>query len=46
MLPGEAYHRALEDAGLQVRQIRFHNRLPLAHRLFIAAKAASGGSRP
>jgi trans-aconitate methyltransferase len=46
MLSGEAYYRALEDAGLQVRQIRFRNRLPLAHRLFIAGKAASGSSRP
>jgi uncharacterized protein (DUF2062 family)/2-polyprenyl-3-methyl-5-hydroxy-6-metoxy-1,4-benzoquinol methylase len=43
MLPGPAYQRALEDAGLQVRQIRFRNRLPLAHRLFIASKTPSRG---
>lgn len=46
MLPAEAYHRALEDAGLEVRQIRFRNRLPLAHRLFIAGKTPPGSSRP
>ena len=46
MLPGAAYQRALEDAALQVRQIRFRNRLPLAHRLFIASKPPSGSSRP
>jgi uncharacterized protein (DUF2062 family) len=46
MLPGQAYHRALEDAGLWVRQIRFRNRLPLAHRLFIASQTPSGSSRP
>jgi uncharacterized protein (DUF2062 family) len=46
MLPAEAYHRALEDAGLQVRQIPFRNRLPLAHSLFIASQAPSGSSRP
>lgn len=46
MLPVEAYDRALEDAALHVRQVRFRNRLPLAHRLFIASKAPSGSSRP
>ena len=46
MLTGEAYQRVLEDAGLHVRQVRFRNRLPLAHRLVIAVKAPSGGSRP
>jgi hypothetical protein len=42
MLTGEAYQRVLEDEGLDVRQVRFRNRLPLAHRLVIGVKAASG----
>jgi uncharacterized protein (DUF2062 family) len=46
MLSGPAYQRALEDAGLRTRQIRFRNRLPLAHRLFIASRPPSGSSLP
>jgi hypothetical protein len=42
MLTGEEYQRVLEEAGLEVRQIRFRNRLPLAHRLVIGVKVASG----
>jgi 2-polyprenyl-6-hydroxyphenyl methylase/3-demethylubiquinone-9 3-methyltransferase len=42
MLTGEEYQRVLEDAGLDVRQVRFRNRLPLAHRLVIAVKAGPG----
>ena len=42
MLTGEAYQRVLEDEGLDVRQVRFRNRLPLAHRLVIGVKGAPG----
>jgi 2-polyprenyl-6-hydroxyphenyl methylase/3-demethylubiquinone-9 3-methyltransferase len=42
MLTGETYQRVLEDEGLDVRQVRFRNRLPLAHRLVIGVRAASG----
>jgi uncharacterized protein (DUF2062 family) len=35
MLTGEDYQRVLEEEGLDVRQVRFRNRLPLAHRLVI-----------
>ena len=43
MLTGEAYQRALEEEGLDVRQVRFRNRLPLAHRLVIAEKGPAFG---
>ena len=38
MLTGEDYQSALEDAGLEVRQVCFRNRLPLAHRLVVAER--------
>jgi 2-polyprenyl-6-hydroxyphenyl methylase/3-demethylubiquinone-9 3-methyltransferase len=38
MLTGDAYQRVLEEKGLDVRQVRFRNRLPLAHRLVIAVR--------
>jgi len=49
ILPAVDYRRALEDAGMQVEERRFRNRLPLAHILFIAKKpmtevAAEGGA--
>jgi uncharacterized protein (DUF2062 family)/trans-aconitate methyltransferase len=37
-LPAAQYQRVLENAGMQVEQRRFRNRLPLAHILFIAKK--------
>jgi len=37
-LPAAQYHRVLENAGMQVEERRFRNRLPLAHILFIAKK--------
>jgi 2-polyprenyl-6-hydroxyphenyl methylase/3-demethylubiquinone-9 3-methyltransferase len=43
MLTGEEYQRVLEEEGLNVRQVRFRNRLPLAHRLVIGFRNA--GSR-
>jgi hypothetical protein len=42
MLTGEEYQRVLEEEGLEVRQVRFRNRLPLAHRLVIGVKGESG----
>jgi uncharacterized protein (DUF2062 family)/2-polyprenyl-3-methyl-5-hydroxy-6-metoxy-1,4-benzoquinol methylase len=41
-LPPEAYRRALEQSRLTLREIRFRNRLGLAHLLFVARK----GPRP
>jgi uncharacterized protein (DUF2062 family)/SAM-dependent methyltransferase len=38
MLSAAEYHSVLENAGMQVEQRRFRNRLPLAHILFIAQK--------
>jgi len=38
MLAAAEYHSALENAGMQVEERRFRNRLPLAHILFIAKK--------
>ncbi len=38
MLSASEYHSVLENAGMQVEQRRFRNRLPLAHILFIAKK--------
>ena len=37
-LPAAQYRGVLENAGLQVEERRFRNRLPLAHILFIAKK--------
>jgi uncharacterized protein (DUF2062 family)/SAM-dependent methyltransferase len=37
-LPAARYHSVLENAGMQVEERRFRNRLPLAHILFIAKK--------
>jgi len=39
-LSPEAYRGALEQSHLTVREIRFRNRLGLAHRLFVARKGA------
>jgi uncharacterized protein (DUF2062 family)/trans-aconitate methyltransferase len=44
MLPIADYRRALEDAGLQVEERRFLNRLPLAHVLFVARKPSAEAS--
>jgi uncharacterized protein (DUF2062 family)/SAM-dependent methyltransferase len=38
MLSAAEYHSVLENAGMQVDERRFRNRLPLAHVLFIAKK--------
>ena len=38
MLSAPQYQRVLENAGMQVEDRRFRNRLPLAHILFIAKK--------
>jgi len=38
MLSAVEYRSALEDAGMQVEEHRFRNRLPLAHIVFIATK--------
>ncbi len=38
MLSAAEYHSVLENAGMQVEERRFRNRLPLAHILFIAKK--------
>ena len=37
-LPAAEYHSVVENAGMQVEERRFRNRLPLAHILFIARK--------
>jgi uncharacterized protein (DUF2062 family)/SAM-dependent methyltransferase len=36
MLPAAQYRSVLDDAGMQVEERRFRNRLPLAHLVFIA----------
>jgi len=41
MLPAAEYHSVLENAGMQVEERRFRNRLPLAHILFVAKKFAA-----
>jgi SAM-dependent methyltransferase len=41
-LPAAQYESVLEDAGMQVEERRFRNRLPLAHILFIARKPLAG----
>lgn len=38
MLAAADYHSVLKNAGMQVEERRFRNRLPLAHILFIAKK--------
>ena len=38
MLPAAEYHSVLKNAGMQVEERRFRNRLPLAHILFVARK--------
>lgn len=38
MLTASDYRDALRSAGLQIEEIRFRNRLPLAHLVFISAK--------
>jgi uncharacterized protein (DUF2062 family)/SAM-dependent methyltransferase len=40
-LPAAQYHSVLENAGMQVKQRRFRNLLPLAHILFIAKKSST-----
>ena len=44
ILPAVEYRRVLEDAGMQVEERRFRNRLPLAHILFIAKKPMTEGA--
>jgi uncharacterized protein (DUF2062 family)/SAM-dependent methyltransferase len=44
ILPGADYQRVLENAGMQVEERRFRNRLPLAHILFIAKKPMEEGA--
>ena len=44
MLPAAEYSRVLEIAGMQVEELRFRNRLPLAHILFIARKPSAEGA--
>jgi uncharacterized protein (DUF2062 family) len=46
MLTGEEYQRVLEEEGLDVRQVRFRNRLPLAHRLVIGVKGVDPAGTP
>jgi uncharacterized protein (DUF2062 family)/SAM-dependent methyltransferase len=41
MLSAAEYHGAMEEAGMQVAERRFRNRLPLAHILFIAKKSSA-----
>jgi uncharacterized protein (DUF2062 family)/SAM-dependent methyltransferase len=44
MLSAAEYLGALENAGMQVEERRFRNRLPLAHILFIAKKPMAEGA--
>ena len=44
ILPAAEYVRVLEDAGMQVEERRFRNRLPLAHILFVAKKPNAEGT--
>lgn len=41
MLSAAEYHGVLENAGMQVEERRFRNRLPLAHILFLAKKPSA-----
>jgi uncharacterized protein (DUF2062 family)/SAM-dependent methyltransferase len=43
-LSAAEYRGALEKAGMQVKERRFRNRLPLAHILFIAKKPTAEGA--
>jgi hypothetical protein len=38
ILPIAEYRRALENAGMQIEERHFQNRLPLAHVLIVARK--------
>lgn len=42
MLPISEYRRVLQAAGMQLKEVRFKNRLPLAHVLLIARKPSTG----
>jgi uncharacterized protein (DUF2062 family)/SAM-dependent methyltransferase len=43
-LPAATYRRVLENAGLQVEERCFRNRLPLAHILFVAKEPPAAGT--
>jgi uncharacterized protein (DUF2062 family) len=45
MLSAAEYRAALENAGMQLEERRFRNRLPLAHILFIARKPLAEAAR-
>jgi len=45
MLSAAEYRGALENAGVQLEERRFRNRLPLAHILFIARKPLAAAAR-
>ncbi len=45
MLSAAEYRGALENAGMQLEERRFRNRLPLAHVLFIAKKPLAEAAR-
>lgn len=45
MLSAAEYRGALENAGMQLEERRFRNRLPLAHILFIARKPLAEAAR-
>jgi hypothetical protein len=40
-LRADEYRSVLEKAGMRVEELRFRNRLPLAHILFIARKPSA-----
>ncbi|MFZ0956721.1 MAG: DUF2062 domain-containing protein [Candidatus Sulfotelmatobacter sp.] len=44
ILPAAQYRGVLENAGMQVEERRFRNRLPLVHILFIARKPLAEGA--
>lgn len=44
ILPAAEYRSVIENAGMQVEERRFRNRLPLAHILFIVKKPAEGAT--
>jgi uncharacterized protein (DUF2062 family)/SAM-dependent methyltransferase len=44
MLSAVEYRHVLEQAGMQVEERRFRNRLPLAHILFVAQKPVAEGA--
>jgi len=45
MLSIAEYRGALENAGMQLAEHRFQNRLPLAHVLFVARKSLAEAAR-